>query len=63
MFHDIAGLDMNLEELKQLCRKAWENEYDYLQIETFAKIGEGSYTIGNCNKSTYIECIPETKPF
>ena len=24
LFHDIAGLDMNLEEWKQLCRKAWE---------------------------------------
>ena len=32
IFHDIAGLDMNLEKGKQLCRKAWENEYDYLQI-------------------------------
>ena len=54
---------MNLEEWKQLCRKAWENDYDYLQIERFAKIGEGRYTIRNCNKTTYIECSPETKPF
>ena len=50
LFHDIAGLDMNLEEWKQLCRKAWENDYDYLQIDRFAKIGEGGYTIRNCNK-------------
>ena len=28
LFHDIAGLDMNLEERKQLCRKAWENDFD-----------------------------------
>ena len=27
-FHDLAGLDMILKEWKQLCRKAWENEYD-----------------------------------
>ena len=47
LFHDIAGLDMNLEEWKQLCRKAWENDYDYLQIDRFAKIGEGRYTIRN----------------
>ena len=26
--HDISGLDMNLEERKQLCHKAWENDYD-----------------------------------
>ena len=41
MFHDIGGLDMNLEEWKQLCRKAWGNDYDYLQIDSFAKTGEG----------------------
>ena len=41
LFHDIAGLDMNLEEWKQLCRKAWENDYEYLQIDRFAKIGNG----------------------
>ena len=63
LFHDIAGLDMNLEEWKSLCRKAWENDYDYLQIDRFAKIGEGRYTVRNCNKTTYIECICETKPF
>ena len=27
LFHDIAGLDLNLVEWKQLCRKAWENDY------------------------------------
>ena len=63
LFHDIAGLGMNLEEWKQLCRKAWENDYDYLRIDRFAKIGEGRYTIRNCFKNTYIECTPETKPF
>ena len=41
LFHDIAGLDMNLGEWKQLCHKVWENDYDYLQIDRFAKIGEG----------------------
>ena len=63
IFHDKAGLDMNLEEWKQLSRKAWENDYDYLQIDRFAKIGNGRYTIRNCNKNKYIECTPETKPF
>ena len=63
LFHDIAGLDMNLEDWKELCRKAWENDYDYLQIDRFAKIGNGRYTIRNCNKNNYIECTPETKPF
>ena len=54
---------MNLEEWKEFCRKAWENDYDYLQLERFAKIGEGKYIIKNCNQTTRIECTPETKPF
>ena len=63
IFHDIAGLDMNLEEWKEICRNAWESEYAFLQIDRFAKVGEGRYTIRNCNKNNYIECTPETKPF
>ena len=63
LFHDIAGLDMNLDEWKQLCRKAWENDYDYLQIDRFAKLGNGRYTIRNCKKNKYIECTPETELF
>ena len=38
LFHDVAELDMNLEEWKQLCPKAWENGYDYLQMDRFAKV-------------------------
>ena len=53
---------MNLEEWKQLCGKAWENDYDYLQIDRIAK-KEGRYTIRNCIKTIYIECTPEAKPF
>ena len=54
---------MNLEEWKQLCRKTWAKDFDYLQIDRFAKTGKGRYAIKNCNKKTYIECTPETKPF
>ena len=50
---------MNLEKWKQLCRKAWENDHDYLQNDRFAKTGEIRYTIRNCVKTTYIECTPE----
>ena len=54
---------MILEERKEPCRKAWENDYEYLQIDRFATKGEGRYTIRNCKKNTYIERAPETKPF
>ena len=62
LFHDIAGLDMNVEEWK-ISRKAWESDYGYLKIDRFAKKGQGRYTKRNCNKMTYIESTPETKPF
>ena len=61
LFRDIAGLGMDLEERKELCRKAWEIDFDYLQIDRFAKIAECRYTIRDCNKSTYMECTPGTK--
>ena len=32
---------MNLKEWKSLCRKALEKAYENLQIDSFAKIGEG----------------------
>ena len=63
LFHGIAGMDINLEEWKQLCRKAWEIEYDFLQKNGFVEVREGRYSISNCNKTTYAECTPETKPF
>ena len=37
----VAGIDMNLEEWKQLCRRAWEKDYEYLQLDSFAKLGDG----------------------
>ena len=63
LFHDIAGSDTNLQEWKQLCRKAWENEYDYLQIHRFADIGGVRNTIGICKKTSHIDCTPEIKAF
>ena len=38
LFHDIAGWDINLQDWIQLCRKAWENDYEYLQKDTFGDI-------------------------
>ena len=63
LFHDRAGLDINLEEWKRLCLKAREIEYEYLQTNRFAKVGEGRYTIRNCNTTTYIKSTSETKHF
>ena len=29
LFHDVAGLDMKLEEWKKFCRKPWEKDYGF----------------------------------
>ena len=63
LFHDIPVLEANLKNWKQLCRKAWEHDYEFLPIDRFAKIGEGIYTISICNKTTYIERTLETALF
>ena len=63
VFEDKTVLDMNLEEWKSLCRQAWENGYECSQVDRFAKIGEGRYTVKNFTKITYMECNPKTKPF
>ena len=45
IYHDIAGLDMNLEEWKQLCCEDRGKDCGYLQIGIFAKIGQGRYIL------------------
>ena len=49
--HDTAALDVSLQVWKKLCRKAWENEYGYLQTDRIAKTVGSKYTIANCNKN------------
>ena len=63
LIHDIVGLDTNLEEWKQLCGKAWENEYDYLQSDRFGKMRQGRYANRICNRNTSRESTPEKNPF
>ena len=53
---------MNLQEWNQLCRKSWENDNVFYKYR-FDKMGEGKHTIRTCNRTIYIECTPETKPF
>ena len=55
LFHEIARLDMNLEEWKGFCRKACENDFDYSEMDRFAKIEESGYTIRICIRNTYTE--------
>ena len=60
---DVAGYDMSYDEFKELCRKSWEEEYNYLCIDRSKKRDQGRYCICNEIKQTYIEATPQTKAF
>ena len=63
IYRDVAGYDMNYDEFKDLCRKSWEEDYNYLYIDRSKKRDQGTYYICNESKKTYIEATPQTKPF
>ena len=63
LFDDMARLDMSLQGWNPLCRIAWENEYEYSQIDRFAEIGGSNHAIRRCKKTTNIDCAPQMKSF
>ena len=62
MYYDIGAFDMNYDEFKQMCHKAWDEKYNYLCIDVTRNKNEGKYRIFNESKTTYIDCIPESEP-
>ena len=63
IYRDVAGYDMSYDEFKELCRKSWEEDYNYLCIDRSKKRDQGRYCICNESKNTYLEATPQTKPF
>ena len=63
MYYDIGAYDMKYEEFKEMCHKARDERYNYLCIDMTKNKKEGKYRISNESKTTYIDCIPETKAF
>ena len=37
IYRDVAGYDMNYDEFKELCRKSWEDDYNYLCFDRSKK--------------------------
>ena len=62
-YRDVAGYDMNYDEFKDLCRKSWEEDYNYLCIDRSEKRDQERYCICNESRKTYVQAIPQTKPF
>ena len=62
IYRDIAGYDKSYDEFKELCRKSWDEDYNYLGFDRSKKRDQGRYCIGNESKKSYIEATPQTKP-
>ena len=63
IYGDVEGYDKNYDEFKELFRKSWDEEYNYLCIDRSKKRDQGRYCICNESKKTYIEATLQTKPF
>ena len=63
IYRDVAGYDMSYDEFKELFRKSWDEDYNYLCIDRSKKRDQGKYCICNESKKTYLEATPQTKPF
>ena len=41
IYRDVCGYDLSYDELKEICRKSWEDEYNYLCIDRSKKRDQG----------------------
>ena len=63
LYRDVAGYDIGYDEYKELCRKSWDEDYNYLCIDRYKKRDQRIYCICNENKKTYREATHHTKTF
>ena len=63
MYYDIGAYDMNYDDCKEMCDKAWSEKFNFLCIDITKNKNEGKYRIFHESKTTYIECIPECELF
>ena len=55
IYRDVAAYDMSYDEFKELCRKSWEEDYNYLCIDRSKQRDQGRYCICNESKKMYKE--------
>ena len=63
IYTDIAGFDMSYDELKELCREAWRERYNYLLINRLEDKNGKIYMICNESNPQYQIFSPQTDPF
>ena len=52
MYHDIGAFDMKNGEIKEVCRVAWGEKFNYLCIDMNKNKTEGKYRIFNESENT-----------
>ena len=63
MYYDIGDYDMQYDEFKEICHKAGSEKLNYLYTDMTQNKNEGELRLLKENKTTYIECIPESELF
>ena len=63
IYRDVAGYDMDYNEFKDLCRKSWEEDYNYLYIDRSKKRDQGKYCICNESKKNIYRSETSDKTF
>ena len=63
IYRDIAGFDMSYDEFKELCRDAWKEKKNYLEINILEDKNESKCKICNESNPKYKICNPQTEPF
>ena len=63
MYGDIGGYDMKHDELKETCREAWSEKFNYLCVDMTKNENEGKCRILNESKNTYFHYFYETEAF
>ena len=63
MYYDIGAYDMQYDEFRHMCHKAWNERVKYLCIDMSRNKKDGKYRFFNESRTTYIECTPESENF
>ena len=54
LYRDVAGYDMSYDDMTELCKKSWEEDYNYFCTDRSKKKEQGRHCICNESKSTNI---------
>ena len=64
MYKENGGNDIKYDELKEMCRKAWNEKLNYLCIDTTENKNEGNHSIfNNESQKRILNAFPKVKLF